>query len=109
MAKTKTITIAEITSELREKSDQFFLGLDPSKVDGFIEDFTKEADDWSSGGDIIGFRVNDDDGNVLTLVRHDGDTYRMNRSFIGGDKWQTSVDVEAFSAEDALIKMLDRF
>lgn len=108
MAKTKKIAIDEIVSELRESAEQFFFGIDQSNVDPYLDAFVKEADDWASGGDIIGFRVNEGDGNVLTLVRHD-DTYRMNRHFIGGNMWQTSVDVEAFSAEDAMIKMLTRF
>jgi len=105
--KKKPVTIDAIVKDLAPKAKEFFLVDDLNVILSHTQELTDELKALTESGEIVHFRVNENESNILTLVRHD-ETYRLNRTFLVGDKSVTSVDIEAHSLEDLAIKLMNK-
>lgn len=88
----------ELTQEV---SQVFNFGITQNK----FEDIAKS---WIGKNKILAYKVNPNQGNVI-VVTHDQSQslYEKLRFFVGGEKWQVSVDFQQGKSEDIIQHLVE--
>lgn len=70
--------------------------------------FEDLAKDWIGDNKIVSYKVNPNRGNVIVVTHdHSQSLYDILRFFVGGEKWQVSVDFQGGGVEKMTEKLLN--